>query len=84
MQPYVKQDWEDLVTIINKSRLSQIEEGIYRISLVQPEKGEAGKDGITPQFRVANGYIQVSVDSGNTKKITTKTNNANIISFLSI
>ena len=66
MQPYVKQDWEDLVTIINKSRLSHIEEGIYRISLVQPEKGEAGKDGITPQFRVANGYIQVSVDSGNT------------------
>lgn len=63
-QPYVKQEWADNVTVINKARLDHIEEGIYQVSIVQPEKGDPGKDGITPQFRVADDYIQVSTDSG--------------------
>lgn len=36
-EPYVKQDWSDGVTVINKSRLDHIEEGIYQLSLIQPE-----------------------------------------------
>lgn len=63
-QPYVKQEWADKVTVINKARLDHIEEGIYQVSIVQPEKGDPGKDGVTPQFQVADDYIQVSMDSG--------------------
>lgn len=63
-QPYVKQEWADKVTVINKARLDHIEEGIYQVSLVQPEKGDPGKDGVTPQFQVAEDYIQVSTDNG--------------------
>ena len=63
-QPYVKQEWADKVTVINKARLDHIEEGIYQVSIVQPEKGDPGKDGVTPQFRVADNYIQVSTDNG--------------------
>lgn len=63
-QPYVKQEWADKVTVINKARLDHIEEGIYQVSIVQPEKGDPGKDGVTPQFQVADDYIQVSTDSG--------------------
>lgn len=64
MEAYVKQEWADKVTVINKSRLDHIEEGIYQVSLVQPEKGEPGKDGVTPQFRTEGDYIQVSTDNG--------------------
>lgn len=64
MKPYVKQEWADKVTVINKSRLDHIEEGIYQVSIVQPEKGDPGKDGVTPQFQVADDYIQVSTDNG--------------------
>ena len=63
-QPYVKQEWADKVTVINKARLDHIEEGIYQLSLVEPEQGPAGKDGVTPQFQVAEDYIQVSTDNG--------------------
>lgn len=63
-QPYVKQEWADKVTVINKARLDHIEEGIYQVSTVQPEKGDPGKDGVTPQFQVADDYIQVSTDNG--------------------
>lgn len=63
-QPYVKQEWADKVTVINKARLDHIEEGIYQVSIVQPEKGDPGKDGVTPQFKVADDYIQVSTDNG--------------------
>lgn len=63
-QPYVKQEWADKVTVINKARLDHIEEGIYQVSIVQPEKGDPGKDGVTPQFQVAEDYIQVSTDNG--------------------
>lgn len=63
-QPYVKQEWADKVTVINKARLDHIEEGIYQVSIVQPEKGDPGKDGVTPQFQVADNYIQVSTDNG--------------------
>lgn len=63
-QPYVKQEWADKVTVINKARLDHIEEGIYQLSLVKPEQGPAGKDGVTPQFQVAEDYIQVSTDNG--------------------
>ena len=64
MEAYVKQEWADKVTVINKSRLDHIEEGIYQVSLVQPEKGEPGKDGVTPQFKTEGEYIQVSTDNG--------------------
>ena len=63
-QPYVKQEWADKVTVINKARLDHIEEGIYQVSLVQPEKGDPGKDGVTPQFKVEGEYLQVSTDNG--------------------
>lgn len=63
-EPYVKQDWSDGVTVINKSRLDHIEEGIYQLSLIQPEQGEPGKDGVTPQLRLSGDYLQVSTDNG--------------------
>ena len=63
-EPYVKQDWSDGVTVINKSRLDHIEEGIYQLSLIQPEQGEPGKDGVTPQLRLSGEYLQVSTDNG--------------------
>ena len=63
-QPYVKQEWADKVTLINKSRLDHIEEGIYQNSITKAEPGPAGKDGVTPQLKLEGDYIQVSLDNG--------------------
>lgn len=61
---YIKQEWVDGSTVINKERMDHIEDGIYQISVQPGVPGEAGKDGVTPQFRVQDGYIQVSTDNG--------------------